>query len=53
MQLVHLGKTHPFNPYLNIRVDKRLIPNHNDIWGDEVIGFIRDLITVSTMPQSP
>lgn len=51
MQLVHLGKTHPFNPYLNIRVDKRLIPNHNDIWGDEVIGFIRDLITVSTMPQ--
>ena len=39
------------NPYLNIYVDKKLIPNHNDIWGDQVISFLRDLITISTTPQ--
>lgn len=51
-ELVSLGKSAPFNPYLNIQVDKRLIPNHNDIWGDEVIGFIRDLIVISTLPEN-
>lgn len=48
--LVHLDKTTPLNPYLNISVDGRLIPNHNDIWGDAVVSFIRDLIVVSTLP---
>ncbi len=48
--LEHQGKTHPFNPYLNIRVDDDLIPNHNDIWGDAVVTFLRELIGVSILP---
>jgi hypothetical protein len=50
LQLAHLDKTRPLNPYLNIRVDPALIPNHNDIWGDGVLNFLRDLIAISTMP---
>jgi len=49
-QLVHLDKTRPLNPYLNIRIDKALIPDHNDVWGDAVLNFLRDLIAISTMP---
>ncbi len=49
-QLQSLDRTTPLNPYLNIRVDKKLIPNHNDIWHKEVIAFIRDLIVISTTP---
>jgi hypothetical protein len=50
VDLVHLGHTQPLNPYLNIQVDGELISDHNDIWGDRVIGFIRDLIVLSTLP---
>lgn len=50
VDLVHLDKTTPINPYLNVSVDGRLIPNHNDIWGDAVVSFIRDLIVISTLP---
>ena len=50
--LVHLGKTRPLNPYLNIKVDSELIPNHNDIWDDRVVSFVRDLIVISTLPVS-
>jgi hypothetical protein len=35
---------------MNIAVDKDLMDGHNDIWGDEVLGFISELITVSTTP---
>jgi hypothetical protein len=49
--LVHKGKTHPFNPYLNVYVDEDLMDGHNDIWGEGITSFIRDLIHVSTMPQ--
>lgn len=48
--LVHLDKTRPLNPYLNITVDGALIPNHNDIWRDSVVSFIRDMIVISTLP---
>ena len=48
--LIHLGKTRPLNPYLNIKVDGDLIPDHNDIWGERVISFLRDLIVISTLP---
>lgn len=51
--LIHLDKTRPLNPYLNIKVDSELISDHNDIWGDSVISFIRDLITISTLPIEP
>ena len=48
--LVHLGKTRPRNPFLNIQVSKKLIPDHNDIWGDEIVQFISDMIVISTLP---
>lgn len=51
--LSHRGLTHPLNPYLNIRVDKKLIGGHNDIWGESVLSFIRDLIMISTIPNEP
>ncbi len=46
--LTHLGKTDPLNPYLNIRVDEELIPDHNDVFGNRVMEFIRLLIELST-----
>jgi Alpha/beta hydrolase of unknown function (DUF900) len=52
VSLTHLGRTHPLNPYLNIYVDGSLMKNHNDIWGKEVIGFLRDLIIMATIPVS-
>lgn len=48
--LVHKGKTHPFNPYLNVYVDESLMDGHNDIWGEGITSFLRDLIFVSTTP---
>lgn len=50
-RLIHLNHTHPLNPYLNIKVDSDLIGDHNDIWGDEVVSFLRDLIVISTLPE--
>ncbi|MEK9765400.1 MAG: esterase [Thalassolituus sp.] len=44
------SRTTARNPYMNIVVDKELMDGHNDIWGDAVIGFISELITVSTTP---
>jgi len=52
VELQHLDRTRPKNPYLNIYVDKSLISDHNDIWGDEVVSFIRDLIVISTSKAS-
>jgi hypothetical protein len=49
-ELIHLNKTRPLNPYLNIMVDGALIPNHNDIWDDRIISFIGDMIGISTLP---
>lgn len=36
------------NPYLNIRVDGELIPDHNDIYDPRIESFIRQLILVSS-----
>jgi len=49
VELQHLNRTRPLNPYLNIYVDKKLIGDHNDVWGEEVVSFIRDMIMISTM----
>ena len=35
----------------SITIDEDLMDGHNDIWGDQIIGFISELITVSTTPQ--
>ena len=50
VDLVSKERTTKRNPYMNIAVDKDLMDGHNDIWGDEVLGFISELITVSTTP---
>jgi hypothetical protein len=49
-QLKSLNRTNPLNPYLNIQVDKELISDHNDIWQEQIVAFIRDLILISTTP---
>ena len=49
-KLLHLGTSVVHNPYLNIQVNSSLIAGHNDIWHDEIISFIRDLIMISTIP---
>ena len=50
-RLTSLGRTTQLNPYLNIQVDKELIRNHNDIWGDQIINFISELVIISTTPS--
>lgn len=47
-ELKHLQKTAPFNPYLNIRVKQEVMDGHNDIFGDDLMEFIRMLILLST-----
>ena len=51
VRLTHLGRTHPFSPYLNIYVDSSLIKNHGDIWGKEIMGFVHDLIMMIATPS--
>jgi hypothetical protein len=51
-RLESLKRTTALNPYLNISVDKKLIKDHNDIWGDEIVAFIRDFIAIATTPVS-
>lgn len=54
VELQHLDRTRPLNPYLNIYVDEALIGGHNEIWGDKAVSFIRDMIMISTMsPKTP
>lgn len=48
IQLEHLGKTTPLNPYLNIYVDGEIISDHNDIWNDKILSFIQELFLVTT-----
>lgn len=47
-ELVQLGRTAPRNPFLNVKVDKRLIKDHNDVFRDEISEFLRQLIVIST-----
>ena len=51
-QLKSLKRTNPLNPYLNIKIDKELINDHNDVWRAQIVAFIRDLIVISTSPVS-
>ena len=39
------------NPYLVVRVDKALIPNHNDIADPRIIEFVKQLILIATQHQ--
>ena len=49
-KLTSLGRTTPLNPYLNVQVNKKLIGDHNDIWGEEIVNFISELVILSTTP---
>jgi len=44
----HLDKSGPHNPYLNILVDKQIIPNHDNIYCKRVRDFIQHLIILSS-----
>ncbi len=46
--LTSLDKTAVNNPYLNIQVSQEIMDGHNDIFGDNLMGFIRMLIISST-----
>lgn len=46
--LTHLEKTDAHNPYLNIQVSEDIMDGHNDIFGDNLMAFIRMLIVSST-----
>jgi len=46
--LTHLNKTNAQNPYLNVRVDEDIIADHNDVFNEKVMEFIRLLIGLST-----
>ncbi len=43
----------PRDPYLLIRVDKRLIKDHNDIWRPDIRDFITNLILISSQSRDP
>lgn len=47
-ELVSLKRTVPLNPYLNVKVDKKLIGDHNDVFREEITEFLRMLIVLST-----
>lgn len=47
-ELRNLEHTVIHNPYLNVKVDKHLIENHNDVFRPEIMEFIRMLIVLST-----
>lgn len=37
-----------FNPFMNIYTDSKVMGGHNDIWTDEVLDFLNEIIKVST-----
>ncbi|WDE14567.1 lipase [Thalassomonas haliotis] len=39
------------NPYMNIQVSKTLMDGHNDIWGEDIVQFVSELIRMSTTPK--
>lgn len=46
--LTHLDKTLPLNPYLNVQVSKEIMSGHNDVFGEDLMEFIRTFIVLST-----
>jgi hypothetical protein len=46
--LKHLGETNPTSPYLNIRVDRRIMDGHNGITGQDLKEFLTLLIHLTT-----
>lgn len=46
--LKHRGKTNPTSPFLNIRVDRRIMDGHNAITGPDLKQFLTLLINMTT-----
>lgn len=46
VELLSLDKTLANNPYMSVFVVDDLIPGHNEIWEDEIIGFVSEIIEV-------
>ncbi len=45
--LTRTGRSAPLNPYLVVYVDKRIIPGHNEIYGERLEEFLRHFILFS------
>lgn len=39
----------PYNPYMNIYTDESVIGGHNDIWTNEVLDFLNQIISLATL----
>jgi hypothetical protein len=49
VQLNHLGKTQPLNPFYVVSVDREIIDGHGGIWKKEFTDFLRRFILFSVM----
>jgi len=52
VKLLPKNRATALNPFMNIEVDQRIMDGHNDIWSEEVVGFILDLIRLSVTPAN-
>lgn len=50
-ELISLGKTVERNPYLNIKVDKKIISDHNQIYDKDLLDFIQVITYAATEPE--
>lgn len=46
--LTNTNQYDPKTPYLVIKVDEAIIPDHNSIYAEEVLNFMRRLVVIST-----
>jgi hypothetical protein len=53
LQLFRRANSAGRDPYLLIKVDRRLIPNHSDICDPRMIDFVGNLIFVSSQESTP
>ncbi|KPW00699.1 hypothetical protein [Pseudoalteromonas sp. P1-8] len=47
VELESYNKTLANNPYMSVFVVDNLIPGHNEIWGNEIVEFVRELIQIT------
>lgn len=47
--LTSRGITRPNNPYMNIYTDSSVMSGHNDIWTDQVLDFLNQIIVLAAL----
>lgn len=52
-ELIRRERSTARNPYLVVRVHKQIIPDHNEIYGQRVMDFLRHLILLSAHTSTP